>query len=128
MKLKLSILTLICTTMLTSAAMAERKSWVSKFANSIKNIGQSSDQSNTLKVEAISQLSDAANAKADYIENSLVDGRWKYLELDLGATRNDDNKNKGSVSVKSCSWGAFGPPTPSSCRSSLFLHPLHFPS
>ena len=42
--------------MLTSAAMAERKSWVSKFANSIKNIGQSSDQSNTLKVEAISQL------------------------------------------------------------------------
>ena len=95
MKLKLSILTLICTSMLTSAAMAERKSWVSKFANSIKNIGQSSDQSNTLKIEAISQLSDAANAKADYIENSLVDGRWKYLELDLGATRNDDNKNKG---------------------------------
>ena len=44
MKLKLSILTLICTSMLTSAAMAERKSWVSKFANSIKNIGQSSDQ------------------------------------------------------------------------------------
>ena len=87
--------------MLTSAAMAERKSWVSKFANSIKNIGQSSDQSDTLKIEAISQLNDAANAKADDIENSLVGGRWKYLELDLGATRNDDNKNKGSVSVKS---------------------------
>jgi hypothetical protein len=101
MKLKLYITTLICTTMLTSAAMAERKSWVSKFANSIKNIGQSSDQSNTLKVEAISQLNNAANAKADDIENSLVGGRWKYLELDLGATRNDDNKNKGSVSVKS---------------------------
>ena len=87
--------------MLTSAAMAERKSWVSKFANSIKNIGQSSDQSDTLKIEAISQLNDAANAKADDIENSLVGGRWKYLELNLGATRNDDNKNKGSVSVKS---------------------------
>ena len=65
--------------MLTSAAMAERKSWVSKFANSIKNIGQSSDQSNTLKVEAISQLNNAANAKA-----ALVTKAFHLCQMFLG--------------------------------------------
>ena len=51
--------------------------------------------------DLLATLEVRGNAKADDIENSLVGGRWKYLELDLGATRNDDNKNKGSVSVKS---------------------------
>ena len=101
MKIKLCITTLLCTTIFSSVAMAERESWISKFSTSVKNIGQSSEQSDTLKSEIINQIVNTANSKADELETNLTVGKWKYLELDLGVTRNDDNKNKGSISIKS---------------------------
>ena len=91
MKLKLSILTLICTTMLTSAAMAERKSWVSKSATSIKNIqtseGRPTAEQYKLDLESMAILCDELQLlRAEYDSEERVASHAQDMEADMAET------------------------------------------